>query len=205
MKHFTAEAWLDFARRTMSREEMALMQRHLDGGCRRCLQLYETWSAVSGIANREETYGPPERAVRLAKAAYEQSGPRRPVRRAVRMAQLIFDNSLNLAPAGVRTSTVPTRQVLHKAGPFLIDLRMESEAGRNRVFVVGQVLNSRAPSKEVKGVEVVLQREEHLVAQAIANPFGEFQLEFEREKDLKLFVDIPGRKTIGIVLPEPEA
>jgi hypothetical protein len=204
-KHFTSEAWLDFVRKVAPPEDKALMQRHLDSGCKACSKLCEAWSAVLEVTSGERANDPPESAVRLVKAAYAQTKPWRPVPRGVRIARLIFDSFRQPLLAGSRGSAVPTRQLLHKSGPFLVDLCVEPDRVRNQVLLAGQVLSSKTPQKDMKDVEVVLQRELQLVAQATADSLGEFHLEFSPQENLRLFVEVPGETTIGIVLPASEA
>jgi hypothetical protein len=203
--HFSSEAWFDFARRVELSAQVALMQRHLDDGCKPCLRLYETWSVVLGIVDNENAYTPPETAVRLAKAVYAENRPWRPPSRRVSLARLIFDSFLQPAPAGSRTTVSPIRQTLYKSGPFVVELRIEPDNRRNRVFLVGQLVNSKTPTEDMRGVQVVIQREEQIVARATTNPFGEFHLEFGDKENLRLFVDVPGHRTIGIDLAKPEA
>jgi hypothetical protein len=181
------------------------MQRHLDSGCEPCSQLCGAWSSVLEVTTGERANDPPENVVRLVKAAYTQGKPWRPVPRGVRMARLIFDSFRQPLPVGSRGSKVPTRQLLHKSGPFLVDVSIEADRVGNQVLLVGQVLNSNTPPKEMKDVQINLQREEEVVAHTTADSLGEFQLEFGPRENLRLFVDVPGDRTIGIVLPASEA
>jgi hypothetical protein len=204
-KHFTAEAWLDFVRKVAPPGDKALMQRHLDSGCKACSQLFEAWAAVLEVTTKERANDPPESAVRLVKAAFAQGKPWRPVPQGVRIARLIFDSFRQPVLAGSRGSVVPTRQLLHKSGPFLVDVSIEPNRARNQVLLVGQVLNSKTPQEVMKDVEVVLQRGLEVVAQATTDSLGEFHLEFRPQENLRLFVDVPGDRAIGIVLPGSEA
>jgi hypothetical protein len=97
-----------------------------------------------------------------------------------------------------------SRQFLHEAEPFVIDLRVESEPAKKRVWLMGQILNSKRPGKKLEAVDVVLLSGERLVAKAAANPSGEFELEFGDERGLQLFINIRGQRAIGIVLPDPD-
>lgn len=181
------------------------MQSHLDQGCERCQELSETWRKVIETTRREPACRPPEGAVRAVKAAFTPEKRWGWLRQMARMAQLIFDTTREPAVAAVRGSTSSARQLMHRAEPFIIDLRLESEPLQKRISLIGQVLNSKDTKKEVKGVEVVLLSGERLLAKTAANSSGEFALKFEKEEDLRLFINIEGHRAIGIVLPESEA
>jgi hypothetical protein len=203
MKHFAAEAWLNFVRHLAPPALATQMQRHLDDGCKRCLKLCETWREVADIALREDAYKPPESVVRLAKSAYALRQwkviPGTPGK-----VWLIFDSFLQPAPVGVRSSGFPARQLLFRAGRFLIDMRIEPQPEQKRFFLAGQVVNSKQLDHGLKGVEVSLLGEGGIVAQNTASPFGEFQMEFAAATNLRLLLEVPGHKVIGIPLPDPE-
>ena len=120
------------------------------------------------------------------------------------MARLVFDSSRHAAAATVRGSVPLSRQFLHKAEPFVIDVRVESEPAQNRVWLMGQVLNSKKPEMRIEGVDVVLLSGERLLAKTETNLSGEFEFELDHEKDLQLFINIRGQRAIGIVLPDSE-
>jgi hypothetical protein len=204
MSHFTSEGWCDFARGVAPAEQRALMQRHIEDGCDQCLKISEIWRMVSEITRREISYSPPVTAVVLVKAAYLAEHTWGWLPRVARMARLIFDSSIQPAPATVRSAMAAGRQFLHEAEPYVIDLRVESEAARKRVWLIGQVLNSKEPEAGMDGVEVVLLSGERFVAKTEANSSGEFEFELGDEKGLQLFINIRGNRAIGIALPDSE-
>src|SRR5947207_10652996 len=104
MSHFSTGDWLEFAREVVTPEQMALMQRHLDDGCNRCLAIAETWRAVLEVTRREIAYHAPESAVRVVKSAYLPRQLLSPATRVARMARLVFDSLLQPAPAGFRSA-----------------------------------------------------------------------------------------------------
>jgi hypothetical protein len=204
MNHFSAEAWFDLARGTPVAEQSAPMQDHLAAGCNQCLKIFEMWQVALEAASREAAYYPPASAVRLVKAAYGSERRWGWFPQIARFARLVFDSSRQPSPAAVRGSMPSSRQFLHEAEPFVIDLRVESEPAKKRVWLMGQVLNSEKPGKKIEAVDVVLLSGERLVAKTAANPSGEFELEFGDERGLQLFINIRGQRAIGIVLPDPE-
>jgi len=83
----------------------------------------------------------------------------------------------------------------------VIDLRIEQEAIRRQTRVIGQVLNSEEPARNVADVDIFLLDGERLLARTSVNGSGEFQLEFKDQEGLQLFVDIRDRKIVEILLP----
>jgi hypothetical protein len=204
MSHFSAEAWFNLARGTLSAAQSAPMQHHLEDGCDQCLKIFEMWQVTLETASREVAYHPPASAVRFVKATYSSERRWGWLPQIARIARLVFDSSRQPSPAAVRGSMPSSRQFLHEAEPFVIDLRVESEPAKKRVWLMGQVLNSEKPGKKIEAVDVVLLSGERLVAKTAANPSGEFELEFGDERGLQLFINIRGQRAIGIVLPDPE-
>jgi hypothetical protein len=70
---------------------------------------------------------------------------------------------------------------------------------------MGQVLTPRTSQTMVQGADVVLLSADHLVQRTRANELGEFCLDFGREQNLRLFINIRGERAIGIVLPDLES
>jgi hypothetical protein len=204
MKHFTDEAWLDFARRMLSASDMESMQVHLDQGCESCGRLCQIWQAVTTVIGRESQYEPPEPVVRLAKASYAARRRTYIVPKDAKMAPLMFDSYCAPAVAGVRSASPAPRHLLHRVGPWAVDLRLES-LGANRICVAGQILRAGRKGDDTLAADVFAIHHGTLVAQTSANQFGEFLLECEHHKDLRLFFDIPGRRPVGIALPDPGA
>lgn len=201
MRHFSAAEWFELAQNSTSLEEKSLMERHLADGCDKCRKLSAMWREVLEISRREPSYTPPSDAVHSAKAAFVSERGWQWFPKIAQTAQLIFDSFRQPAPAAIRGAAATSRQLLQEAKPFVIDLRVEYEPARKMVRLTGQVLNSNEPDKEVSGVEVFLLKGEHLSSRTTANASGEFDLDFQEQEDLHLFIDIPGRKVIEIQLP----
>jgi hypothetical protein len=201
MRHFSAAEWFDFAHNAASPGRDTSMQRHLDEGCAECRKMSAWWSEVLEIGLREPSYRPPDSAVRLAKSALLPEEGWRWLRQLAQGARIMFDSLGEPAAMEVRGSTTSSRQFLQQAKPFMIDLRLECEAAGKLVRMNGQVLSSDEPNKDVAGVEVFLLKGEHLATRAAANRFGEFDLHFQDEEGLQLFIDIPGQKVIEVQLP----
>lgn len=180
------------------------MQVHLEQGCAECVKASETWRLVLDVAAREEQYRPDEAAVRVVKAAYIPEKPWTWLREAAEAARLVFDSLHQPAPAMLRGSQPVTRQLVHEAEPFVIDLRLESDPARKRIFLMGQILNSENPEEPTTDVDVVLLSGEKLIRRAAVNSSGEFDLELGADPNLHLFINIRGQRAIGIALPDLE-
>jgi hypothetical protein len=201
MSHFSAAQWFEFAGHMLSSEQRVLMQRHLEEGCDECRNLSVLWSEVLDISRRESSYRAQETAVESAKAIFVPEESWKWFRQIAQVAELILDSIRQPTPAAIRGSTASSRQVLHKATPFMVDLRVEYDPARKWLRLIGQVLNSAEPAKNVLDVDVFLLKGDHLATRTTANASGEFALEFQDEEGLQLFIDIRGQKVIEIRLP----
>ena len=63
-----------------------------------------------------------------------------------------------------------------------------------------QVGRQEPRHESIRGV--VLMSRDVLLRQTDANRFGEFQLSFEREPDLILYIELHGNDAIGVPLPD---
>jgi hypothetical protein len=121
------------------------------------------------------------------------------------MMPLVFDNFLDNSAAAVRSNQIhaPARRLLHRTRSWAVDLRLESE-GAGRTSIAGQILRSGRKSGEAVVADIILTRGDTLLAQTSTNQFGEFQLQSQHEKNLKLYIHIRGRRPLGIVVPDPD-
>ena len=185
-----------------SHQEATAVQSHLDNNCEECLKSLIMWRSVSEFLSQEARYKPPDHVVRSVKRAYAIYKPWKWLIEAAHAAQLIFDSFIQPAPAFIRSSTSASRRVIHEAPPFVIDLRLETVG--DRLFLIGQILNSENPDAGLHGVDVLLLEDEDLVASTKANSSGEFELQCARNRDLRLFINIREHRAIGITVPREE-
>jgi hypothetical protein len=203
MKHFTDEAWIDFARQILSPGNMKLMRAHLEGGCETCRNRCHIWQTVATIISSELQHDPPEPVVRLAKAMYAAKRRTYILPKLAKMIPAVFDTfRTSTATAGVRSLSAAPRHILHRIGSWTIDLRLQNLGG-GRMFVAGQVIRSGRKRAEASGADVVLMRGDTRVAQASTNEFGEFLLECEQDTNLRIYVALPGSQPVGMALPDP--
>lgn len=201
MSHFSAAEWYEHVSQTGSSDTNCLIESHLREGCSECRMLLEFWKEIIKIARREPNYHPPESAVQSVKEAFQPQERWRWFPQIAQLAKLLFDSLQSPVPVAVRGSTISSRQLLLEAKPFVIDLRIEQEAIRSQTRVIGQVLNSEEPARNVADVDIFLLDGERLLARTSVNGSGEFQLEFKDQEGLQLFVDIRDRKVVEILLP----
>lgn len=189
MNHFDVTEWADFARGTVSAEVFAAMEGHLSMGCEKCRRTVEMFQKLVPMARAEATMEVPEFAVHCAKAIAALARPER-VEVAPRLgSRLLFDSFLAPMPAGIRSQNRITRQTLYETGDYAVDLRQEYERVSGRVTLVGQIGNRTAPETPVASVPVYLRCGRKVVAHATSNQFGEFQIEYTPQRNLRL--DIP--------------
>lgn len=197
-QHYDIEEWADLARGQTGLEKSSAMQQHVADGCTRCSRFLHLFRNVASVAKREASYEPPEAALQTAKSLFALHGPKTLTSQMEEKPRLLFDSLLQPLPVGVRTSERSTRQLLYQAGNFLLDMYLEVKPDSNRVLLMGQVLRYGDPPSEAKNVPVVLVKGDKSVANATTDKFGEFQLEFEPNRNHRLAVVINEQRAIVV-------
>ena len=195
MKHFDISDWTDFARGVTAAADRAVMEAHVTSGCRRCRTTLAFVERLVASTRADSRYGPPEPVVRCAKAISALLRPQRsPVSRLV--ARLVYDSFHDPAPVGIRAQDRVSRHTLYEAGNFSLDLRLEQEKGSPLATLVGQLTNRRDPDSTLSEAPVLLMARKDIVAQAVYNRFGEFQMDYPPTPRLRLCValDPPGKR-----------
>ena len=154
-EHLSDEDCVDLGRRLAAPERRALMERHLDAGCARCARSVGLWSALSRFAAEEPGFDPPEAAVREVKSRFAANRRPRLGERIARAATLVFDSFRQPLPAGVRAAGPSIRQMLFRSGPYIVRLRLEPQAGSDRVSIVGQIEDEQHPGLSLHDVAVL--------------------------------------------------
>ncbi len=199
MEHFSEQDWADFVRGISASETKAKIESHLARGCSDCRAAVNVLNRVQATLAGEKTYTPPDNTVRMVKqefaAAYTQE-PRPSI-----LANLLFDTFAQPLPSGIRSGAASARQMVYEAEGLTVDMRLDHEARSGKIFVVGQVLDRRLPRVSPSSVSVALWTSKgQPFLQVSPNEFGEFQLEVDAQDDLRLLIDVAGRKTIRIPL-----
>ena len=162
------------------------MQTHLASGCRRCRAALDLMQRVVVSTRAEERYEPPADVVRCAKALSALQRPRSSV--AGLVARLIYDSFREPLPAGIRGEDRVSQHTLYEAGNFFLDLRLEQEKESPLVTLVGQLTNRTAPDSALAAAPVLLMARKDVIAHAVYNRFGEFQLDYHPARHLRLCV-----------------
>jgi hypothetical protein len=195
--HFTEEAWADFARQQGEPAQRARLQRHLQG-CERCAQTLDVWTAVVGLAGQEAVYQPPDDVMARVKARFALHKPQGLLERAARGVSMVFDSFRQPVLAGVRAAGSSPRQLLYKAGRYLIRLQVEREAGSDRLTFVGQIVDEANPKNALQELPVLLLSDKDTLDRTVTNILGEFQLESSPSESLRLSVGIPEIGTLTL-------
>jgi hypothetical protein len=198
MEHFSEQVWADFVRRTGSPEGHAELESHLANGCKDCATTRKFWQQIQQIASLESKYSPPEAADYMAKVEFA-ARPAHEVEETT--ATVIFDSFSQPLLAGVRSvAPAAARQMVYEADGLTVDLRFDSQAHPNKVHLIGQILDKRAPRTNLDEACVMLWTERGLpVVETRTNNLGEFTMEFADLDNLRLSIQV-GRTHIRIPL-----
>jgi hypothetical protein len=201
MSHFAEEDWADFVRQEGAAAQRARMQRHVDDRCPECTRTLQVWTAVGRFARREASYQPPDHTVRQAKVQYSIRRPAGLLERTAAAALLV--DSAREPAFGVRVAGgTAARQLLYRSGHRIVKLRLESPPDTERLSLVGQIVDESAVAEPADQVAVLLLRGRSAVTGTLTNRLGEFEMEFEAAKGLRLSLGTPGTRPITVRLPE---
>jgi hypothetical protein len=193
MNHFDISDWTDFARECAADPARAGMQAHLATGCRRCRATLDFLQRVVASTAADDLYEPPANIVRCVKAISAMQRPRSSVARLV--GRLIYDSFSEPLPAGMRSEDRVSGTPC-EAGELFVDLRLEQEKGSPFITLVGQLTNRTNPDSSLAGAPVLLMAQKDIIAHAVYNRFGEFQMDYPPARHLRLCValDPPGKR-----------
>lgn len=189
-RHFDIADWADYARNLAPADKRGEMQAHLQAGCSRCEKLQQLFSKFAVACARESAFEVPKHAERSVKALFALGKESRRSRFQRLWATLTYDSANDLQPAGVRGTHQISRQVLFHAGDYSVDLRFEHEKGSSSMVLVGQIANQKTPEQLMSNLPVILLAGDREVSRSISNSFGEFQMEYVPEGDLRLLVPL---------------
>jgi hypothetical protein len=142
----------------------------------------------------------PDSTLRLARAIFPIRVQDRPKRGSRIPIELIFDSFLVPAPAGLRATWQVGWQGLYRAGDCSVDLRIEPELKSSRAAVIGQINNHIAPEFDMSNLPVSLRAGDQIIAETVSNRFGEFQMEYEEQAQLKLCINLTDSRVIQVPL-----
>ena len=188
MTHFGTWQWADFVRGLGDAPTRSMMQSHLSSGCASCQKTADTLRAVVAEAKADFACAPPESVVRIAHALYAIAKPEK-VSLVRLIARLVHDSAREPLPAGIRSQDRLSRRALYEAGEYHVDLQLERQPTSGLVTLVGQ-LAARLQATNITDVPVWLMERDSLVGNTTCNAFGEFQLEYQPRRNLRLFVPL---------------
>jgi hypothetical protein len=191
--HFDITEWADYVRNAVPEERQERMLAHLGHGCSRCEKVMDVLAKFAVICQREGSYEVPRYAEQQVKALMGLANAPRPTTLQRILSHLIYDSVNDPQPVGVRGTHQINRQVLFHAGDYSVDLRFEHEKGSASMVLVGQIANQKAPDEALANLPVILIAGNRELTRSISNTFGEFQLEYVPESDLRLLVPLEAK------------
>jgi hypothetical protein len=197
MHHFSEEVFADYVR-GIDVPAHTELQSHLASHCSQCTQTLNVWRDLQAIAARENTYFPPEAAVRMIKLEAQA----RKMQQQELSENLVFDSFSQPALVGVRSAgAAAARQMVYEAEGMMVDLRFDRPAHSKSVSLIGQVLDQKAPRASLANASVMLWTEKGLVlVETKTNVLGEFHMEFEAQNRLRLSIQASAGTLIRIPL-----
>lgn len=193
MSHYDITRWTDYLRGLVDAQEHNEMTDHL-AECTRCRGTHDLLDRVAVRMKADLQYEVPEYAVRNVRALFSANA--RPVRSTLQklVANLVFDSFEQPQLLGVRSAAARgTRHTLYEAGEYSVDLHLQEEHGSTRMNMVGQLALRSHTFGSLDKVPVKLLSGRQVVAEAVSNEFGEFQLSYEPKRQLKLHIPLHNR------------
>jgi hypothetical protein len=192
-RHYDITEWADYVRNVVAADQQEQMRSHLQTGCSKCEKIHAVLSRFANICMREVAYEVPRVAEQQVKALVVlHKAPRQSALQRL-LGSLIYDSVNNPQPAGIRGTHQINRQVLFHAGDYSVDLRFEHEKGSASMVLVGQIANQSEPEEKLGNIPVILVAGKREITRSISNTFGEFQLEYVPEGDLRLLVPLESK------------
>lgn len=187
MAHFDSWHWADFVRGLSDEPTRSVMHAHLSSGCPSCQRTVDTLRAIVVAAKGEVAVTPPEYAVRYAQAVYSHGRLETKLERLV--ARLVYDSAREPLPAGIRAGERVSRRAMFAAGNHQVDLQLDREPTSDVVTLIGQLVG-RPRALNPADVSVWLMQRERIVTSTMCNTFGEFHLEYEPRRNLRLLFSL---------------
>lgn len=192
MTHFEIGDWTDFARGCAAKADRVVMEAHL-ARCPSCRATVDLLERVVVTVRADGLHEPPANVVRCARAISALQRPRAAGGWSV--ARLVYDSLRQPLPAGIRADTRAARHAVFDTGELSVELRMERELDQPLMRLVGQLTDRVDPDRLLTASPVLLMAREDVVAHAVSNRFGEFQMDYPPARDLRL--------CIALALPHP--
>jgi hypothetical protein len=191
VKHYSLAEWTDFVRDLTNESQRSEMKRHLESSCPACSRVVTLLGAVWECRAPVEV---PDDLTARARSIFPR---RRPAPAAESLAErlvaaLKFDSFAAAAPQGARAVPASVRRL--RFGTASVDVELVVDAPRGRAV-------SLTGLSSANGGEVHLFERQKLVQTVAASPFGEFHLQFDQRKGMRLLITgAPGSASIEVPL-----
>lgn len=193
VSHYDSTRWIDYVRGLVSAPEQHEMSAHLLE-CSSCREEHDLLTKLAVRMQADLQYQVPEYALRNVRALFAANAKANKTVLQKLVGHLVFDSLQQPAMAGARSNAHGMRHALYEAGDYSVDLRLEEHPGSTRVNMVGQLAVRSQTVNSLDGIPVVLMSGREILAKAVSNKFGEFQLDYEPKRQLKLHVPIQQRR-----------
>ncbi len=188
MRHLDTSDWVDLVRGLVDEQGRMRAEAHLASGCRKCRRTMEIMREVSALASEEAKYEVPRYAVYSARSIFALKQPEKIYFFPRIVGRLIYDSFKEPLPAGLRARHRLTRHALYEAANYSLDLRLEHQIGTANVSLVGQIADQEERDRALANLPVFLLSGNEVVAHALSNAYGEFQLDYEPRRHLRLYL-----------------
>ena len=192
MSHFEITEWTDFVREVLSAERRAVIESHLEEGCPECASACAQLRRTAAASAADRAWNVPPELVTAVEAIFAERQHEKPSVLSRLAARLIYDNIAQLQPAGARAGQAVTCQVAFHAGDYL-DLSMGGDSTHRSL--VGQFASKKAPATPPANIPVLLIAGDTVVSRTMTNEFGEFSLEYQPRKNLRLCLPVAAEGT----------
>jgi hypothetical protein len=196
-RHAADGEWLDYARHLGDGARRSELASHLETGCARCAKTLGLWLSAASVAGRDASYAPPDALIRQMRGEFALQ---RPDLSDALTASLVFDSFLQALP-GVRSASTGPRQLLYRAGRYVIRLRAEDEPESGRVSLVGQVVDEEHPGAFLPDLTVMVFDGKQSIERTLTNNLGEFAFDGAPAGSLRLAIGVAQRGFLTVALP----
>ena len=200
MKQFHDVEWSDFGNHTAFHGLRVPKQKHKGTRRKCCAETGALRQKLANAAAGEASYQPAAESVQVVKAAFATArlaASRQETRVRIR---LLFDSFSQPGQAGIRSAATRIRQMLYRADPYQIDIRIELQPEQDRIIVIGQLVDLTHPEMVGRDVQVMLSDGREYIVNTLTNEFGEFCAEVKNSGDLELSLLGRSGKPIIILL-----
>ncbi len=112
--------------------------------------------------------------------------------------KLVFDTAASSHTVGSRRRGDTSRHLLFEVEDLCLDLRLDSAPQSSSAILVGQLADRMNPLKPLAGLPIMLVTGDTCLAKTVSNRLGEFQVEYEPNGDLSIFLPLGDEQLIEV-------